>query len=105
MTILLILVLCLIIVFINLTNNEYERHKETMKQLEKNALYTCKKGDYKGQTHDIKDWRKIAIELARTTKNSRINAIAKHGTDEDVIGLLYFNFGVELFDNEIDLQD
>lgn len=64
------------------------------------TLYTAKSGDYKGQTHNIKDWRKIAIELARTTKNSRINAIAKHGTDEDIIGLLYLNFGVELFDNE-----
>lgn len=62
-------------------------------------LYTCKNGDYKGQTHDIKDWRKIAVDLARTTKNSRLNAIAKHGTDEDIIGLLYFNFGVELFDD------
>lgn len=64
----------------------------------KDKLYTAKSGDYKGQTHNIKDWRKIAIELARTTKNSRINAIAKHGTDEDIIGLLYLNFGIELFD-------
>lgn len=63
-------------------------------------FYTCRNGDYKGQTHDIKDWRKIAIELAKNTKNSRINAIAKHGTDEDVIGLLYLSFGLELFDNE-----
>lgn len=59
----------------------------------------CISGDYKGQTHKIEDWRKIAVELARTTKNSRINAIAKHGTDEDIIGLLYINFGIELVDN------
>lgn len=58
----------------------------------------CRTGDYKGQSHTIKDWRKIAIELAKTTKNSRLNAMAKYGTDEDVIGLLYLNFGLELFD-------
>ena len=61
-------------------------------------LYSCRNGDYKGQTHEIKDWRKIAIELAKTTKNSRLNAMAKYGTDEDIIGLLYINFGIELFD-------
>ena len=65
----------------------------------KSVLYLAQSGDYRGQTHDIKDWRKIAIELARTTKNTRINAIAKHGTDEDIIGLLYINFGIELIDN------
>lgn len=64
----------------------------------KEAEYRCISGDYKGQTHNIKDWRKIAIELARTTKNSRINAIAKYGTDEDIIGLLYINYGIELLD-------
>ena len=60
--------------------------------------YTARSGDYKGQTHNIDDWRKIAIELARTTKNSRLNAMAKHGTTEDIIGLLYLNFGIELYD-------
>ena len=78
-----------------LINFVYIAHQ---KEAKTPPLYTAKSGDYKGQTHDIKDWRKIAIELARTTKNSRINAIAKHGTDEDIIGLLYLNFGIELFD-------
>lgn len=61
-------------------------------------LYYCENGDYRGQVHNIKDWRKIAIELSKTVKNSRLNAMAKHGTDEDVIGLLYLEFGVELCD-------
>ncbi|MBO7731331.1 MAG: hypothetical protein J6S67_02210 [Methanobrevibacter sp.] len=64
----------------------------------KTPYLICRTGDYKGQSHTIKDWRKIAIELAKNTKNSRLNAMAKYGTDEDVIGLLYLNFGVELFD-------
>ena len=62
--------------------------------------YIAISGDYKGQSHKVNDWRKIAIDLAKCTKNSRINAIAKYGTDEDVIGLLYINFGIELIDNE-----
>ena len=69
-------------------------------QTKQDKLYRATTGDYKGQTHTIKDWRKIAIELAKNVKNSRINAIAKHGTDEDIIGLLYINFGVELVDYE-----
>ena len=93
-TILLMLALALIIVLVNAYYIAWQLDKGTP------SLYTCKAGDYKGQTHDIKDWRKIAIELAKTTKNSRLNAIAKHGTDEDIIGLLYLNFGVELYDNE-----
>lgn len=63
-------------------------------------LYRATTGDYKGQTHDIKDWRKIAIELSKNVKNSRLNAMAKHGSDEDIIGLLFINFGVELVDYE-----
>lgn len=86
--------LALIVVLVNAYYIAWQLDKRTP------SLYTCKNGDYKGQTHDIKDWRKIAIELAKTTKNSRLNAIAKHGTDEDIIGLLYLNFGVELYDNE-----
>lgn len=62
--------------------------------------YIATSGDYKGQTHTIKDWRRIAIELAKTTKNSKLNAMAKYGTDEDIIGLLYINFGVDLVDYE-----
>jgi len=91
-TLLLIFGLALVIVLVNAYY--------IIRQLDEStpSLYTCKNGDYKGQTHDIKDWRRIAVELARTTKNSRLNAIAKYGTDEDIIGLLYFNFGVELFD-------
>lgn len=86
--------LALIVVLVNAYYIAWQLDKQ------KTTLYTCKTGDYKRQTHDIKDWRKIAIELAKTTKNSRLNAIAKHGTDEDIIGLLYLNFGVELYDNE-----
>lgn len=94
-TMLLIFALALVIVLINAFYITRQTEKSTP------PLYTCTSGDYKGQTHDIKDWRKIAIELAKITKNSRLNAIAKHGTDEDIIGMLYLNFGVELFDNEI----
>lgn len=93
-TIMQMLGLALVIVLVNAYYIAWQLDKQ------KSTLYTCKNGDYKGQTHDIKDWRKIAIELAKTTKNSRLNAIAKHGTDEDIIGLLYLNFGVELYDNE-----
>ena len=64
----------------------------------KEAKYLCISGNYKGQTHTLKDWRKIAIELAKTVKSTKLNAQAKHGTDEDIIGLLYINFGVELVD-------
>lgn len=69
-------------------------------QERQDKLYRAMTGDYKGQTHNIKDWRKITIELAKNVKNSRLNAMAKHGTDEDIIGLLYINFGVELVDYE-----
>ena len=89
-TSMLVLGICTIIVILNLATNRTRTEQ----------LYIAKSGDYKGQTHNIKDWRKIAIELARTTKNSKLNAMAKHGTDEDVIGLLYMNFGVELIDYE-----
>ena len=85
-----ILGLCTIIVLLNLATNRTKTEQ----------LYIATSGDYKGQTHNIKDWRKIAIELAKTTKNSKLNAMAKHGTDEDIIGLLYMNFGVELLDYE-----
>lgn len=78
-------------------NAIYIKHLTEQKPNLVNRL-TCFNGDFKGQTHNIKDWRKIAIELAKNTKNSRLNAMAKYGTDEDVIGLLYLNFGVELFD-------
>lgn len=61
------------------------------------TLYECREGTLKG-VRTIKDWRKIAVDLARTTKNSKLAMTAKYGTDEDVIGLLYLNFGVDLFD-------
>ena len=90
----LILLLGFIILAVNAIYIKYltEQKPNKINQL------TCRSGDFKGQTHEIKDWRKIAIELAKNTKNSRLNAMAKYGTDEDVIGLLYLNFGVELFD-------
>jgi len=88
-----ILVIVFIIILINALHIIYQLNRK------KSVLYLARTGDYKGQTHKIEDWRKIAIELARTTKNSRVNAIAKHGTDEDIIGLLYINFGIELVDN------
>ena len=91
-TIITMLGLGFVIVLVNAIYISWQLDKRTP------TLYTCKSGDYKGQTHDIKDWRKIAIELAKNTKNSRINAITKHGTDEDIIGLLYINYGIELFD-------
>lgn len=87
---LLVFGLCSIIVLLNLATNRTKTEQ----------LYIATSGDYKGQTHDIKDWRRIAIELAKNTKNSKLNAMAKHGTDEDIIGLLYVNFGVELVDYE-----
>ena len=89
-TTLLVFGLCSIIVLLNLATNRTKTEQ----------LYIATSGDYKGQTHNIKDWRKIAIELARTTKNSKLNAMAKHGSDECIIGLLYMNFGVELLDYE-----
>ena len=64
----------------------------------KEKQYMCISGNYKGQTHTLKDWRKIATELAKTVKSTKLNAQAKHGTDEDIIGLLYINFGIELVD-------
>lgn len=89
-----IFLLGFIIVAVNAIYIKYlaEQKQNTIKR------FTCRSGDYKGQTYEIKDWRKIAIGLAKNTKNSRLNAMAKYGTDEDVIGLLYLNFGVELFD-------
>ena len=62
-------------------------------------LYTAKSGDFKGQTHNVKDWRKIAIEISRTTKNSKLSTQLKYCSDEDMIGLLYTNFGIDLFDD------
>lgn len=92
-----IFLLGFIIILINMLYIKYQ-----IKRKEKHTQYLiCRTGDYKGQTHTIDDWRKIAIELSKNTKNSRLNAMAKHGTDEDVIGLLYLNFGLELYD-EID---
>ena len=88
-----LIILCgLIIIIINTAYNNSKPNKNRTEYL------TCHTGDFRGQTHDMKDWRKIAIELAKSTKNSRLNAMAKYGTDEDVIGMLYLNFGVELFD-------
>lgn len=87
-----LIILCsLIITTINTLYNRKPNKNRT-------EYLTCHTGDFRGQTHDMKDWRKIAIDLAKNTKNSRLNAMAKYGTDEDVIGLLYLNFGVELFD-------
>lgn len=84
----------LIIVTVNMLYISYLMEKHDKKE---QMLY-CEKGDYRGQLHTMTDWRKIAIELAKSVKNSRLNAMAKHGTDEDVIGLLYLEFGVELCD-------
>lgn len=81
-------------------NAIYIKHLTEQKPNKREQYLTCHTGDYRGQTHTIEDWRKIAIELAKTTKNSRLNAMAKHGSDDDVIGMLYINFGVELFDEE-----
>ena len=69
-----------------------------LNKTEQDQLYTCKSGQFSGQTHNINDWRKIALELAKTVKNSTLNARLKYGTDEDLLGLLYTNFGVELWD-------
>lgn len=93
-TIGLILLLGFIIIAINALYIKYQ----TEQKPNKTPHLICRTGDYKGQSHTIKDWRKIAIELAKNTKNSRLNAMAKYGTDEDVIGMLYINFGLELFD-------
>lgn len=89
-----ILGLGLIVLIVNMMYISYitEQHEQ------KEKLYLARGGDYNGQTHNIKDWRKIAIELSKSVKNSKLNAMAKYGTDEDIIGLLYLNFGIELFD-------
>lgn len=90
----LIFIIGMVIIAINLS---YQKHQQLKKKHEPLKLRAVS-GDFRGQTHDIKDWRKIAIELAKTTKNSRLSAMAKYGTDDDIIGLLYLNFGVELID-------
>lgn len=64
----------------------------------KETKYLCISGDYKGKTYSINDWRKVAIELAKTVKNSTLTQQLKHGTDEDITGLLYINFGIELIE-------
>lgn len=82
----------LIIIFVNACAIAYyiDEHRQ--------QEYLCISGLYKGQTHTIKDWRKIALDLAKTVKRSELNAHLKYGTDEDIIGLLYLNFGVELIE-------
>ena len=89
-----IIIFGMVVVGINAVYNKW------LKQNNQEKFYRAISGDYKGQTHNIKDWRKIAVELSKTVKNSRLNAMAKHGTDEDIIGLLFINFGVELVDYE-----
>ena len=89
-----LLLIAFIIITVNILYIKWQLDRKRTKQ------YRAISGNYKGQAHEIKDWRKIAIELAKNTKNSRLNAMAKYGTDEDIIGLLYVNFGVELVDYE-----
>lgn len=86
-----ILGLSFIIVLLNLANRKQNRTKT------EHMLY-CDAGDFNGQYHNIDDWRKIALDLSKSVKNSKLNAMIKYGTDEDVIGLLYLNFGIELYD-------
>lgn len=74
--------------------------KEHDDKKNKKTLLVCYEGDYAGQVHDINDWRKIALDIAKSTKNSKLNAVAKYGTDDNVIGLLYLNYGIELYDYE-----
>ena len=81
-----------IIITINLLYIAWQLNNKTP------PIYMATSGTLKGQTHTINDWRKIAIDLARTVKNSDLNTKIKYGTDEDIIGLLYINFGIELID-------
>ena len=84
-------------ILVTIINIYYAKWQIAQREKEGERL-TAISGDYKGQTHNIDDWRKIAIDIAKCTKNSKLNAMAKYGTDEDVIGMLYVNFGVELID-------
>lgn len=65
--------------------------KRTHKPLE--TVYICTSGDFKGQTHDLKTWRKIGQEI---TKDKTIKTRLKYAEDEETIGLLYYKLGVEL---------
>lgn len=92
MTTFIIACICGLIIVINLPR--IIRQKD---EAESVMLYECREGTLKG-IRPIKDWRKIAVDLARATKNSKLAMSAKYGTDEDVIGLLWLNFGIDLFD-------
>lgn len=89
MTTLIIIGIAVLIVLINIPRMRQQDEPPT--------LYECREGTLKG-IRPIKDWRQIALDLARTTKNSNLAMSAKYGTDEDVIGLLYINYGVDLFE-------
>ena len=69
------------------------RIKRTRKPLE--AVYYCTSGDFKGQTHDLKTWRKIGQEI---TNDKTLKARLKYSEGEETLGLLYYKLGVELVD-------
>lgn len=83
------LIIAVLIVAINVPRMKQQDEPPT--------LYECREGTLKG-VRPLKDWRKIAVDLARTTKNSKMYTTAKYGTDEELIGLLYINYGVDLFE-------
>ena len=80
--------LCVVIILLNYIYNAEKPIKQ----------YTAISGDLKGQTHTIEDWRKIAVELSKTVKNNTMHTRLKYGSDEDIIGLLYLNYGIDLID-------
>lgn len=93
-TISIIIFLSLLVVLIN---GVYQYHR---KQEPETTRLICYKGDYAGQIHTIDEWRQIALDISKTVKNSKLNAVAKYGSDENVIGQLYLSYGIELFDYE-----
>lgn len=89
MATLIILIIAVLIVAINIPRMQHQDDPPT--------LYECREGSLRG-VRTINDWRKIAVDLARTTKNSKMYTTAKYATDEELIGLLYINYGVDLFE-------
>ena len=59
------------------------RIKRTHKPLD--TVYICTSGDFKGQTHDLKTWRKIGQEI---TSDKTLRTRLKYSEDEEAIGLL-----------------
>ena len=82
-----IVLLGVLVLLINIPRLKHEKSKE--------KLYACISGDFKGQVHDISTWRKIGQDLAQ---NKTIKIKIKYASDENLLGLLYINYGINLDD-------